>query len=106
MMGAELSEEPMRAALYLLISTTDGLTTANQRLALAKFAGYRGWEIVQTYEDAGLSGASGARAAPRVQPDAQGRRATPVRRVHVLIDQQARQERPTPRQRHGRTGCC
>ena len=47
----------MRAAFYLRISTTDGQTTENQRLVLSKVAGHRGWEIVQTYEDAGISGA-------------------------------------------------
>jgi len=63
-MGSELSEEPMRAALYLRVSTTDGQTTENQRLALAKVAGHRGWEIVHTYEDAGISGAKGRDQRP------------------------------------------
>ena len=46
------------------MSTTDGQTTENQRLALAKVAGHRGWEIVQTYEDAGISGAKGRDKRP------------------------------------------
>ena len=54
----------MRAALYLRVSTTDGQTTENQRLALAKVAGHRGWEIVHTYEDAGISGAKGRDQRP------------------------------------------
>jgi len=54
----------MRAAVYLRISTTDGQTTENQRLALAKVAGHRGWEIVQTYEDAGISDAKGRDQRP------------------------------------------
>jgi DNA invertase Pin-like site-specific DNA recombinase len=54
----------MRAALYLRVSTTDGQTTENQRMALAKVAGHRGWEIVQTYEDAGISGAKGRDQRP------------------------------------------
>jgi DNA invertase Pin-like site-specific DNA recombinase len=54
----------MRAALYLRISTTDGQTTENQRMALARVAGHRGWEIVQTYEDAGISGAKGRDQRP------------------------------------------
>ena len=54
----------MRAALYLRVSTTDGQTTENQRLALTKVAGHRGWEIVQTYEDAGISGAKGRNQRP------------------------------------------
>jgi hypothetical protein len=54
----------MRAALYLRVSTTDGQTTENQRLALIKVAGHRGWEIVHTYEDAGISGAKGRDQRP------------------------------------------
>ena len=54
----------MRAALYLRVSTTDGQTTENQRLALAKVAEHRGWEIVQTYEDSGISGAKGRDKRP------------------------------------------
>jgi DNA invertase Pin-like site-specific DNA recombinase len=54
----------MRAALYLRISTTDGQTTENQRMALARVAGHRGWEIVQTDEDAGISGAKGRDQRP------------------------------------------
>lgn len=54
----------MRAALYLRISTTDGQTTENQRLALTRVAEHRGWEIVQTYEDAGISGAKGRDKRP------------------------------------------
>jgi len=47
-----------RAAIYLRVST-DGQTTANQRLALAEVATRRGWQVVATYEDAGISGAKG-----------------------------------------------
>ena len=54
----------MPAALYLRVSTTDGQTTENQRMALAKVAGHRGWEIVQTYEDTGISGAKGRDQRP------------------------------------------
>jgi len=45
-----------RAAIYLRVST-DGQTTENQRLALAEVAARRGWQMVATYEDAGISGA-------------------------------------------------
>src|SRR6202046_4904787 len=45
----------VRAAIYLRVSTTDGQTTENQRMALARVAAHRRWEIVQTYEDAGIS---------------------------------------------------
>ena len=47
-----------RAAIYLRVST-DGQTTENQRLALAEVAARRGWQVVATYEDAGISGAKG-----------------------------------------------
>lgn len=55
--------KPLRAALYLRVST-DGQTTENQRSALMKVAEHRGWEINQTYEDAGISGAKGRDKRP------------------------------------------
>jgi DNA invertase Pin-like site-specific DNA recombinase len=54
----------VRAAIYLRVSTTDGQTTENQRLVLARVGAHRGWEIVQTYEDAGISGAKGRDQRP------------------------------------------
>lgn len=56
--------QALRAALYLRVSTTDGQTTENQRLVLAKVAGHRNWQIVQTYEDYGISGAKGRDKRP------------------------------------------
>ena len=53
-----------RAAIYLRVSTTDRQTTENQRMALATVAERRRWEIVQTYEDAGISGAKGRDKRP------------------------------------------
>ena len=47
-----------RAAFYIRVST-DGQTTDNQRLALEAVAAQRGWTVVATYEDAGISGAKG-----------------------------------------------
>ena len=52
-----------RAALYVRVST-DGQTTENQRLALEAVAQRRGWEVVQTYQDAGISGAKGRDKRP------------------------------------------
>jgi len=52
-----------RAAVYLRVST-DGQTTENQRLALEAVAAQRGWSIVATYEDAGVSGAKGRDKRP------------------------------------------
>jgi DNA invertase Pin-like site-specific DNA recombinase len=54
----------MRAALYLRVSTTDRQTTENQRMVLARVAQHRKWEIVQTYEDIGISGAKGRDKRP------------------------------------------
>lgn len=48
----------MRVAFYLRVST-DGQTTDNQRQALEAVAKQRGWKIVGTYDDAGISGAKG-----------------------------------------------
>jgi DNA invertase Pin-like site-specific DNA recombinase len=59
-----MTTKETRAALYLRVSTTDGQTTENQRMALARVAGHCGWEIVQTYEDAGISGAKGRDQRP------------------------------------------
>ncbi|MBN9511702.1 MAG: recombinase family protein [Alphaproteobacteria bacterium] len=52
-----------RAALYLRVST-DGQTTDNQRLALVAVAEQRGWSVVATFEDAGISGAKGRDKRP------------------------------------------
>ena len=42
----------------------DGQTTENQRLALAKVAGNRGWEIVHSIRGQGISGAKGRDQRP------------------------------------------
>ena len=52
-----------RAALYLRVST-DRQDTDNQALRLAEVAKARGWEIVETYTDAGISGAKGRDKRP------------------------------------------
>lgn len=52
-----------RAALYLRVST-DGQTTDNQRNALQATAEAHGWQVVATYEDAGISGAKGRDKRP------------------------------------------
>jgi DNA invertase Pin-like site-specific DNA recombinase len=53
----------IRAALYLRVST-DGQTLENQRRDLLKLADLRGWEIVASYEDNGVSGAKGRDKRP------------------------------------------
>lgn len=65
-----------RAALYLRVST-DHQTTENQRQHLTKVAERAGWEIVEVYEDAGISGAKGRKDRPafdRMCQDATRRR--------------------------------
>jgi DNA invertase Pin-like site-specific DNA recombinase len=65
-----------RVALYLRVST-DGQTTENQRLELAAVAERAGWQIVDIYEDAGISGAKGRDQRPdfdRLLKDATRRR--------------------------------
>jgi DNA invertase Pin-like site-specific DNA recombinase len=65
-----------RAAIYLRVST-DGQTTENQRRELEHVAGRAGWTIIETYEDAGISGAKGRDKRPafdRLLKDAARRR--------------------------------
>jgi DNA invertase Pin-like site-specific DNA recombinase len=45
-----------RVALYVRVST-DGQTVDNQLQELRQIAERRGWEVVETYSDAGISGA-------------------------------------------------
>ena len=55
---------PKRAALYLRVSTKNGQTVENQRRQLRKVAKHRGWKIVATYQDEGISGAKGRDKRP------------------------------------------
>jgi predicted site-specific integrase-resolvase len=52
-----------RVALYVRVST-DGQTVDNQLQELRQIAERRGWEIVETYSDAGISGAKPSRRIP------------------------------------------
>lgn len=52
-----------RAAFYLRVSTGEQ-TTANQRLELEAVARARGWQLVEVYEDQGVSGAKGRAQRP------------------------------------------
>ena len=53
-----------RAAIYVRVST-DKQTVENQTRELRQIAERRGWEVVQEYRDAGISGAKGgAKVAP------------------------------------------
>ena len=52
-----------RAALYLRVST-DKQTVQNQELQLRQVAERRGWEVVEVYDDAGISGSKGRADRP------------------------------------------
>jgi DNA invertase Pin-like site-specific DNA recombinase len=52
-----------RAALYLRVST-DKQTIENQELQLRQVAERRGWEVVEVYDDAGISGSKGRADRP------------------------------------------
>jgi DNA invertase Pin-like site-specific DNA recombinase len=68
--------KPMRAAIYLRVSTA-GQDTANQRRELEAAAAVRGWQVVAVYEDHGISGAKGRDKRPQfdlMQQDAVRRR--------------------------------
>jgi DNA invertase Pin-like site-specific DNA recombinase len=52
-----------RAAFYLRVSAGEQ-TTENQRQALKTAAEQRGWQIVATYDDAGISGSKGRDKRP------------------------------------------
>ena len=52
-----------RAALYVRVST-DRQTVENQIAALSKVAQARGWQIVETFNDAGISGAKERKDRP------------------------------------------
>jgi DNA invertase Pin-like site-specific DNA recombinase len=53
-----------RVGIYLRVSTADQ-TTDNQRRELQAVADRSGWEIVDYYEDAGVSGAKGRDKRPQ-----------------------------------------
>ncbi len=50
--------KPTRVAIYTRVSTLNQ-TTENQRLDLERVATLRGWTIVETYTDHGISGSKG-----------------------------------------------
>jgi DNA invertase Pin-like site-specific DNA recombinase len=52
-----------RAAIYVRVST-DKQTVENQTRELRQIAERRGWEVVQEYRDAGISGAKGRESRP------------------------------------------
>src|SRR5690349_11735346 len=61
-MGVGMNKKK-RAAIYLRVSTASQ-TTENQLRELRRVAAQRGWQIVDTYEDCGISGSKGREARP------------------------------------------
>ncbi len=53
----------LRVALYLRVSTSDQ-TVENQRRELAEVAERRGWRVIETFADEGISGAKGRDQRP------------------------------------------
>ncbi len=58
-----MTTKQKRAAIYVRVST-DRQTVENQIEALTKVATARGWQIVATFNDAGISGAKGRKDRP------------------------------------------
>ncbi len=52
----------MKAALYVRVSTTDQYPETQGR-EVRQFVSARGWEVVETYQDIGVSGARASRPA-------------------------------------------
>jgi DNA invertase Pin-like site-specific DNA recombinase len=58
-----MSKKVERAAIYARVST-DSQTVENQIRELKQIAARRGWEVVEVYTDAGISGAKGRAQRP------------------------------------------
>jgi DNA invertase Pin-like site-specific DNA recombinase len=73
---AQLSQSTPRIALYARVSTSGGHQDPEMQLReLREYAERRGWEIVETYTDAGVSGSKDSRPAlNRLMADACQRR--------------------------------
>jgi len=63
MLTASVAVMQKRAAIYVRVST-DKQTIENQVTALRQIAERRGWEVVEQYHDAGISGAKGREGRP------------------------------------------
>ncbi len=76
MAGQSLSHENTRVAIYARVSTTNhGQDVTLQTRELEQFAQARGWQVVGSYVDAGVSGAKDSRPElNRLMSDAHKRR--------------------------------
>ena len=63
-MATSKTTSAKRVALYIRVSTTNGQTTENQRRVLLEIAERAGWNVVEVYEDKGISGAKGRDKRP------------------------------------------
>jgi Resolvase, N terminal domain len=99
-----MSTSGVRAAIYLRVSRDDQ-TTENQRLVLERVAQHRGWVIVQTHEDQGISGAKGRDQRPAFDT-AQGRGTATVRCPNGLVHRPAWMQRSPRGECPRRTRCC
>ena len=71
-----MSKHNKKAAIYLRVST-DKQTTDNQRQELERIAEFSGWDVVEVYEDHGISGTKGKEDRPAFKQlcqDATGRK--------------------------------
>jgi DNA invertase Pin-like site-specific DNA recombinase len=59
-----MSPKPRRRVAFYLRVSTDGQTTENQRRELEAVAEKAGWQVMATFEDAGISGAKGRDKRP------------------------------------------
>src|SRR4030095_8787005 len=62
----EMVRKQKRVAIYARVST-DGQTVANQRRELEAAAERHGWEIVEVFEDKGISGAKSRKDRPAMR---------------------------------------
>ena len=88
----EIMGETKRAAIYLRVST-DKQTVENQRIALAAVAERRGWQIVGTFSDKGISGAKSREDRPGLDDLLKRAQRREFRRCDGLGD---RPHRPIP----------
>src|SRR5262249_13388 len=82
--GGVPMSKPKRVAIYVRVST-DAQSTKAQRQELEAWAGRAGHTVVGVYEDQGISGAKGARAAPAVRRAAEGRHTSRVQHDRRLV---------------------
>ena len=81
-----MTKNKKRVAFYLRVSTGEQ-TTANQRRDLARVAKASGWQVVEVYEDAGISGANGREKRPaldKMLTDATARKFDLVASVNIM----------------------